>query len=350
VNILYLINHAGQGGTEKYIRVLAEDMKKRGHTVFLVYNETGRLVAEVESLGIETIKLEMKSPFDSKASKTLKNICKEKKIDIIHTQFARENYIAIRSKGAKVIHTSHIMLRNDFAWKILNRMFMGRNKQIIALCELSKRILIENKYPKNKITVIPNGVVFKEDVEIAPISDVFKFVTVTRFSEEKGIFFLLDAIKELKKKAQNFEVAFVGDGELLEEAKEYTKTNDIAENTIFYGYREDVEDILKNSNCFINSSQSEVISFAILEAMSVGLPIIATNVGGTPDIVNEKTNCGILADYGDVVAFSAGMYKIMNDVEFLRECALNSQKAIKDIFNIENVLKKIYLTYEEGIK
>ena len=347
MNILYLINHAGQGGTEKYIKILAQDMINRKNKCFLVYNEPGRLVDNMKSLGIETIRLNMKSPFDFKAAKILRKLSKERNIDIIHTQFARENYIAILSNSAKVVHTSHIILKNNFIWKALNFVFMRRNKKIIALCDYSKKLLIDNKYPKSKITVIPNGVSYKEDVALSLGNTPFTFVTLTRFSEEKGIFFLLESIKELKSRQVHFKVIFAGDGELLPKAKEYAIENSITENVVFTGFVTEPEELLKNANCFINASKSEVISFAILEAMSMGLAVIATNVGGNPDIVNYKTNCGLLVNYNDVNAMADSMEKMITDKGFLKACSSNSLKAIKNTFNIENILKMIYSVYKE---
>ena len=98
MNILFLINFAGQGGSEKYVKDLMESLIHKNDNVILVYNEKGLLVEQVINLGVKTIKLNMKNPFDIFSAIKLKNIFIKNNINIIHTQFARENYIAIFSK------------------------------------------------------------------------------------------------------------------------------------------------------------------------------------------------------------------------------------------------------------
>jgi len=356
MNILYLINYAGKGGSEKYIKLLTEYAKAQGDNVFFAYNEVGLLVTQMEGIAKETLCLEMKSPFDLKAAKSLAKYCKTNKIDIIHTQFARENYISILSKkfygnSAVIIHTCHINTPNNTLWRFMNKLFIKENFRTIAVCGSVRELLIANNYPADKVQLVYNGVYYRESLDKPPKNtNQFTFVSVTRFSEEKGIFFLLESAKLLKEQSAEFTLTIAGDGPLYGEAKKFVEQHNLSENISLPGYCEDIQSLLLNSDCFINSSSSEALSFAILEAMEAGLPIIATNVGGNPDIINEKTNCGLLVAYGDSNEMANAMFHIMDKPENTLKMAENARKAIKEIFNVDNSIKTAYNIYNEATR
>lgn len=360
MNILYLLNYAGKGGSEKYIKDFTKNFHNKSLQIHFIYNIEGELVNEMKELGVTPIQMVLKHPFHIGAAKEVAKYCKENKIDIIHTQYQRENYIAILSKlfykKVKVVYTCHVIVKNNLIWKITNSCMTKFDDGIIAVCEEGKRQLIENKMPTEKIKVIANGVPYEKYVfnvsnssireEFKINNDTFVFVSLTRFTLEKGTLFLLKSVKELKERIEiPFIILMVGDGILLNEAKEYVSKNDLNENVIFTNYRKDSENILKGSNVFINSSNNEALSFAILEAMSKCLPIIATKVGGNVDIVNENTNCGIIVNYNNPVEMAQAMEKLMTDKKFWGNCSNNSLLAIKERFNSKNVLKETLSLY-----
>jgi len=353
LRILYLINHAGNGGSEKYVKVLSEGLKNV--EIFFGYNETGLLVSQMESLGAKVFNVKMKSPFDLKAAKQIAVICKENEIDIIHAQFPRENYIAILSKlygnRAKVVYTSHINVNNNLVWKIMNFLITRKNSAVIAVCNSVKHLLISNNYPQDKIHVIFNGVGY-EDYEGNNIEDTpFIFVVLARLSAEKGILFLLESIKTLSTETNKpFKLLLAGEGPLEAEAKNYVTENNLSEFVDFLGYTTNPKEVLSTGHVFINSSESEALSFAILEAMTMGLPVIATNVGGNPDIINDSTNCGILVAYNNPSEMATAMKTMMEDKDLYAKFSKNSRFAIKNTFDIKIMISKTQKMYKDILK
>ena len=364
MNILYLINHAGKGGTEKYIKVLIQAMKKNNN-IFFMYNERGELCDYMENIGINPIQINMPTPFNLKTSKQIANFCKLNKIDIVHTQFQREAYLCAVAKlfysNFKLVYTYHINNNNNLFIKSTNILLGKKYDAIISVSSLGKKLLIKNRLPKNKIEVIFNGINYDEShvkdqtnlyikTEFGISQNTFIFTTLTRFTEEKGNIFLLHSIKKLISLTnKNFMVLFVGDGPLIDECKLYATKNDLHNFVNFTGYRNDTMEILKNSNVFLNSSSNEALSFAILEAMSVSLPLIVTNVGGNTDIVNETTNCGIITEYGNTNDYAQAMQKFIDNSDFACSCGLNSKLAIKNIFNIDKTIDETNRIYERLI-
>jgi len=87
IKVLYLLNHAGKAGTERYVQTLIEKLHNNKIKAYFAYNEDGLLVERLKELGIETYRIEMRNPFDIKAVFNLVKLCKKLDIDLIHTQF-----------------------------------------------------------------------------------------------------------------------------------------------------------------------------------------------------------------------------------------------------------------------
>ncbi|MCL1925356.1 MAG: glycosyltransferase [Defluviitaleaceae bacterium] len=330
LKVVHIINYAGNGGSEKYIKILGGD--------FLIYNIAGPLTSHFNCTNIK-----MRHPLDLKAAKQIAKFCKKNSINIVHTHFARENYIAILSKlfgnKVKVVYTSHINLKNNLPWKILNKIFTRHNHAVIAVCNSVKELLIQNGYKKDKIKIIYNGAT---SVELKLIEDnqfdkgysylsIPQVVTLARLSEEKGLFFLCDIAKEMP----NIQFIIAGEGVLENELKKYAPSN-----VSFPGHIK-ASEVLEKASLYINTSTSEALSFGILEALGYGIPIIAANVGGNIDIIRES-NAGKLIEPGNA---KDALEKIKHVLENRAEYSKNALHAINTIFSEEEMKRKTYEVY-----
>ena len=358
MKVLYLINHAGKAGTEKYVLNLVKAYNNTKCECYFAYNEPGLLLTQMEELGIPCFQLEMKNPFDIRAAKKLAKYLKENDIDIVHAQYPRENYIALLAKRyykkVKVIFTSHLTIKTNFIWKITNSLMTPKNHKIISVCNHGKELLIGNGVKKDKIEVIFNAMTFDENDEKKStireelgLKDEFLIVTLARYYYTKGLPFLVDSIKKLKEKAKKpFKLLIVGDGEMWDEVSDKIKREYLSEDIIQLGFRTDTENILNGCDLFVNSASChEALSFAMLEALAKGLPLVATNVGGNPDIVNEETDCGIIAEYLDTEGFSDAINTLMENKEMYDRMSENAKKAIMGRFNYNTMLEKTFETY-----
>lgn len=358
MNILYLINFAGKAGTEKYVLNLINSLKGM-HNCHLAYSITGPLADSVKDMNLPVFQFAMSNPLDIGAAKQLADYCRKNKIDIIHAQYPRENCIALLSKifyyKPKVIFTSHLTLENvGTQWKILNKIFSPFNKKIISVCNYGKELLISQGCKPEKIEVIFNGMTLDVS-DVSPstirtelgIGREFVVVTLARYMEEKGLSFFVKSLHKLKQITdQPFKCLLVGDGELYEEIKEEIKVLGMENEILQLGFRNDVNNILKGCDLFVNSAKcNEALSFAMLEAMSKALPLVATNVGGNSDIVNDETQVGILVEYGDEDAMAKAISDMMNNKEFYKKMSENAVRAVYGRFSYETMLKKTMDVY-----
>lgn len=342
MKILYLINHAGKGGTERYVESLATGLDI---IPYFAYNEDGLLRERIDAAGIPTFKLEMKSRFDFSAAKRLARLCSDNDIEVIHTHFLRENYIALLSRlfyrKTRVVYTSHILMSNNFVTRFSNRLLSPLQYRVITVCEAGKARLTANGIPERMITVIHNGI----DPAIWECekrnNKELTFVYAARVVHGKGHETLLNAAALIKDKP--FKLLIAGDGELLPDMQALAERLGIGDKTVFMGFCTEMKPVLAVSDICISASESEALSMSILEAMAAGLPVIATDVGGNPEIL--RSGCGVLVSYGDPKALAAAMREMLENADKRKKYGQASLAAANGEFNISVMLSKTKSIY-----
>lgn len=359
MKVLYLINYAGNAGTEKYVYNLIKTYEGKDTKCYLCYNVAGKLSQDVEALGIPSFRLNMRHPFDKKAAKELASFCRENNIDVIHAQYPRENYIAILSQkyysGTKVVYTCHLTLKTNFIWKITNKIMTRHNHKIISVCNNGKELLVGNGVSPDKIDVIYNGIMPHEHTpanpdlrkELGIDEDTFVITTLARYHIAKGLDYFVKSIEKLKQKTnKKFVLLILGEGELWDEITALIKEKNLTDVIYQLGFRTDAGEILKISNLYVNSAKCyEALSFAILEALDAALPVIATKVGGNGDILSPENDCGILVEYGNTEEMADAIKLIMDDEALREKYSKNAVKAINEVFNLEKLLEDTYKLY-----
>ena len=149
---------------------------------------------------------------------------------------------------------------------------------------------------------------------------------------------------------RKFKCILSNDGPLLEECKKQVADLGLGDDIIFTGFREDIKNLIYGSDLYVNASEHEALSFAIIEVLACGIPVIATNVAGNGDIINEETNCGILVEYNDEEGLAQAINKLMEDGKLRNEFGKNALKAVKEKFNLDKVANETYNLYKESLK
>jgi len=362
LKVLYLLNHAGKAGTERYVHTLVEKLNNDKIKAYFAYNESGLLVDRMKELGVDTYRIEMKNPFDIKAAFELNKLCRKLDIDIIHTQFLRENYIAMLSKilnpKVKVFYTNHFILYNNAILRMTNRILNPLRSTIIAVCNKGKDMMVSNGVDGKKIKVIFNGVdinywgekvetTIRQELNIG--EDEFVFLCASRFAHDKGHEFLINAVAQLKKMSdKKFRCVLANDGPLLEECKKQVKELGLEKEVVFTGFRKDIKNLIYGSDLYINSSEHEALSFAIIEVLACGIPVIATDMAGNGDIINDETKCGMLVKYNNSKELAQAVNRIMGDKELKNGLGKNALKAVKEKFNLDMVASETYNLYRDS--
>lgn len=362
--VLYLLNYAGKAGTERYVETLVRYLGGSRVEPYFAYNEGGLLVERLEALGVPCHRVEMRSRFDRKAARALAALCDEWDIDLIHCHYLREHYTALLAKryrpGLKVVYTNHFVQANDLVTRISNRWMDKRQDQMIAVCNKGKEQLIANGWSGERIQVVFNAVdpeawagdrsesTLRQELGIP--EDRFVMLCASRFADDKGHKYLIDSVKLLKERTKKpFTLVLAGDGPLLEPSKAQVKALGLEDVVTFIGFRKDIKNLYKGSDLYVNSSQHEALSFLIIEAMAAGLPVIATDMGGNSDIVNDQAGCGLLVTYDDPDSMATAMQKLLEDEALLAKCREGAARTIQEKFEIHKWADATWSVYEKAL-
>ena len=364
MKVLYLLNFAGKGGTERYVETLVRYLNGTHIEAFFAYNQDGPLVEKLQSLGVPCRRVEMRRRFDFRAARELASLCREWDIDLVHCQFLREHYTALLAKQynahIRVVYTHHVLQSNNAVPRLTNRLLDRRQDMMLAVCTKGREQLIANGWSGDRVRVIFNAVdaaAWAGDPaestlrsEIGVDKDRFVMLYAARFAEGKGHAPLIDAVALLKERAAlPFTLALAGDGPLLEPVKQQVKDLGLEDRIAFLGFRQDMKNLYKGADLCVCPSQQEALSFFLIEAMASGLPVVATDVGGNSDIVNDDAGDGLLVPYGDPDAMAEAIRRMMEDKPFREQCRENALRAIQEKFEIHGWMDKTLDAYRAAL-
>lgn len=376
LRVMQVVSNLDVGGAQEVVRTLAENLSKIGVVSVVCTFKDGPLRQDIEALGIPVeILPERRYSITSLLSfirenleyrKSLKKLLDKYQIDVIQTHLLRSMdflVLSIRSQtGPKVFWTFHnalFDLREDhlkknhwllkpkrFSHHLLYRIGSKYVDGIVAVSQDVKTSILNTMpgIPPEKITVICNCVDVKrygegfnreqirQELEFSPDDQVG--VVVATFKRQKGHQFLIEAASKLVNKFPNLHILFVGDGELREQLIEQTHTLDIDNHIHFLGTRSDVPSILAASDLFILPSLWEGLPMALIEAMASGLPVVATDVSGTTQVM-EDGKTGILVQPGQSNKLELAVGKILSDPETAKKMGEASRLRVEKLFSAQ---------------
>jgi glycosyltransferase involved in cell wall biosynthesis len=180
-----------------------------------------------------------------------------------------------------------------------------------------------------------------------PEGSAFTIGTVGRLSWEKDQQALLEAFGLLKKQVDNACLLIVGDGALRGDLERAAEDLGIANDVQFLGYRDDVPSIMAALDVFVLPSLEEGISLTLLEAMAASRPIVATDVGGNPEVVVDGET-GILVPSEDVAALAGAIIKLYGDKELRGKMGAAGRKRVEEHFSL-NAMVDAYMALYSSV-
>lgn len=292
----------------------------------------------------------------------LMDIIKQKNIPIIHSHTYGNKMWSIlckifnpKIKTVYTIHDSMIIENLKIVDLFFHKFFIDTN---IAI---SQGILNEckNKKVKNPILIF-NGIKIKDffpknNFELT--DDILKIINVSRINHvKKGQDILIKALKICKDKGMKFRCNLVGaihsytehDRATYEYLKDLIQENQLEDEITFLGTRHDIPELLNNSDLFVLPSRYEGLPVSILEAMASKLPIIASNISGSKDLITNDEN-GLLFESEDYEELAKKILYLYNNKEIRENLAKNTYNFVQD-FDISVMAKNYYKVYKNYLK
>lgn len=308
IKVIEVSSDTNIGGAGKCVLTLLENFDYKTFSVKVVLPEGSLLKPQVEALGIEVIEVKgiADKSLDRNAIKTLRDVFKREKPDIVHTHGSMSARIAARQAGAKVVFTRHSVFDpspriSKGVGKIINGLVNSYYADgIIAVAEAAKENLIATGVPEKKIRVILNGVKGLEradEKERAAIRKRFgagtsKVVSiVARIEDIKGHEYFIEAADMLLKDGADVKFYIAGTGSHEQALKEKVRELDRENDIIFTGFISDVDKLMNITDVQVNASYgTEATSLALLEGMSIGVPAVVSDFGGNPGVIKNGVN------------------------------------------------------------
>lgn len=250
-----------------------------------------------------------------------------------------------RVKVIYTVHTSPKGLFHSWDYWLIKHLFRNSRFVLVAISDaIAKEAEQAYELPAEKIETVYNPVAFRRFSEAGRIPhDTFNFVMVARFSDYKNHLLLIDAFSNVCKTHANLRLTLAGEGEMLKAAKSRAGELGLQNNVAFPGVVEDIPSLLAGADAFILPSQVEGLPMTLLEAEAAGLPVIASKVGGMPDIVREN---GFLVEVNNQAALENAMSDLVSDPELCSEFGRVS-KTIAAEYDVEKVARQYEGLYEK---
>ena len=372
-NVIIVIDSLDGGGAESQAIKLASGLKKENINVTLFpLRSGGTLTKLATNLGIEIIEGNLHSSRNIKSFvKGFILLCRTIRLKnpaIVHSFLPFSNFLGSLAgfiSSAKYTITSRRgLIKLNYLkkrWRLLDKISNFLSDKIIVNSEaIIDEMINFDSVDLNKVICIRNGInLEKFNVKDYCINNMrstlslsnsdFAWAKVANFSSIKGHKDLINAFKNIHIKYNSKLILIGKDNGALNELKDLVATLGLESKIKFLGFREDIPEILLAMDGYICASHTEGFSNAILEAMASGLPIVATNVGGNPEIIRNEKN-GLLVKSKDINALTRAMIKIMEDSHLSQKISKDALKTVNQKYNTNKMIKSHIDIYKEAVK
>lgn len=367
--VLYVITKGNFGGAQRYVFDLATNLPKEDFETVVAFGEGDILEKKLAEKSIRTIQLKNSqrniNPFkDFLLFFELIRIYKKEKPDIIHLNSSKIGLLG--SLSARLyslypkphtlypitIFTAHGWAFNDskffwqkFLWKFLQWLTVLITNETIAV---SKKTANDMNWPwtKKKIRLIYNGIrpieFFEKDEarkKLLPRSkDRLWIGTISELHKNKGGDLLIEAFSKVSNQFENAILIICGKGEERKKLEKIIEKNNLKNKVFLLGYVENAQRYLKAFDIFVLPSRTEGLPYVILEAGLAGLPTLASEVGGVPEII-ESGKSGLLFTPGEKEDLTKALQDLLSEKDDWQKLGAELKNKILDEFRLENMVE-----------
>lgn len=354
MRIIQVMPEFGLAGAEVMAENLAYGLKAQGHEVLMIslYCVHTAITERLEKNGVKIEYLGKKKGLDLSIILKMRRIMKHFKPDVIHTHRYVLPYAFLASMGMNVkrIHTIHNIAEKEVPNRqlpIQKALFRELGVVPVAITPIIRKS-IETYYglDQNEVPLVYNGIdlaqcIVKKDTQL---SSPVRVLHVGRFAPQKNHQMIVEAFAEIVRDYSECELDLVGDGDLVDSVKQKVKELGIEKKVHFVGLLDKVYEKMSESDIFILPSNYEGMPITLIEAMATGLPIVATDVGGIPDMLENKKS-GLLVRVAKH-EIANGIVTLIKD-DTLRATVSQGAKQKVMQFSLENMTREYIKVYQQ---
>jgi glycosyltransferase involved in cell wall biosynthesis len=309
IKVLQCIRQGQIGGGESHLLSLVENLDRSTFEPVVLSFTPGPMIERLNKMGIENHVIPSTKPFDVTKWKRVKELLSEKHIDLVHAHGTRANsnvLWAAKQLKLPVIYTVHGWSFHQDQHPLVRKLRILGEKYLVSRSDLNISVSASNQFtgkqfiPSFKSVVVNNGIdrnkfnpvqSFKDiRSELNISNDSILVLFVARFTAHKQPLALLRAFMKAYPANNQMHLLMVGDGDQKPEASAIVKELNAEKEITLLPFRQDVPDLLAAADIFVLPSLWEGLPIGLLEAMSMGKAVIATNVDGTSEIIKNGEN------------------------------------------------------------
>lgn len=334
------------GGLERLLIEFARHFDREQFELeFVAFDEVGPPATEIRKLGLEVHRLHCTQESKWQQLKLTRSLLVDRGIDLVHTHNSYPHLygtFAARLAGLPVIHTRHgrrFSLNRSERWQFLLASRFA--DQVVGVSDDATQLCRQIGHLSDKQAMrIWNGI----DTTRFPFHggvDQPHAITVGRLAPEKGLGDLVAAADIVRQTIPEFRLTIVGEGIERLRLEDDIQRLQLHKTVRLLGQRSDIQSELAQAGCYVCSSYTEGLSLTLLEAMSAGLPVIATDVGGNPEVVVPEET-GVLVPAHDPQALAAAMIRVCTDMALRQELGFLARHRVEQHFDVRHMVR----TYE----
>ena len=359
IRVLHVLHQLAVGGAENGVVNIVNRMdSERFIPMIVTFVPGGKLRERVDESRVKVIEyLNKRLGNDWRLPVQLAKIFRKERPHIVHTHAwgtLCEGWIAVKLARVPVwIHGEHGTMEEKPFNRRIQRYLWRRADQVLAVSGvLANRLATTMHFPRKHIRAIVNGVNLSQFQPGLAVESLRASLKLSRDTRIVGIVGRLEPVKDhatflqamayVVARYSNVCALIIGDGSLNLSLQQQVEKLKLTQHVRFLGRRDDIPQLLNLMDVFVLSSRSEGMSNTILEAMATGLPVVATHVGGNPEIVQDGET-GMLVESDNSRELADSIIFLLKNSERRGQMGLAARKRVEETFSLQKMVSK----YEE---
>lgn len=358
LSVVHLSTEKGWRGGEQQVKLLTEGLAARGHKCTVMSPPDAALYADRAKAGMAQPLHIRFGEFDILAARQIADVARKVKANVLHAHTSHAHALGLLA--SRIIKKPLCVSRRvDFPvggnW-FSKRKYLAHDVHYIAISEAVKNVLVESAIGEAQVSVAYSGVdperfrprgTQRDEALAAQYGakpGVPLLVNVAALTDHKDHETLLHAARLMRDRGFQFHLVIAGTGELEPKLREQQVESHLEEQVTFAGFVKDVGSLLRAGDLFVMSSHLEGLCTSILDAMSVGIPVVATAAGGIPEIVKDGKN-GLLARPRDAAGLATAIQNALADPDQLARFAEEGRRTVLEKFTCDKMVESTIEAY-----
>jgi sugar transferase (PEP-CTERM/EpsH1 system associated) len=359
IKIMHVIDSLGIGGMERVVIDVANGLDAvRFEQTICCLSRRGEAANFLRG-GVRCIDLAKGDKADRLMPLKIARVIRQEQPDIVHSQSwsgVDTGLARLMTPGIKLVHSEHgrhvpYIHAESLKRRIARRCLYHLADSVFAIsAEVREFYCRESGFPAERMAVIPNGIDIRriDEADRRGVRQEFGFIesdfvigTVARLDATKDTHTLVRAFAQLHhaQPDSRLKLLIVGDGAERTNLESFVGKQELNHAVVFTGLRHDVPRLLGAMNVFSLSSLSEGMPLTVMEAMAARLPVVATNVGALPELVEESAT-GFLTEPEDAAGLAERLRKLYQNPEMANLFGTNARRKVEQEFSLDRMLRR----------